>query len=391
MSNAHEPRPPEMSPAGRPMTVVPAYYPPPRPRRSPWPWLFCLLLLLLLACSIAFNFFAFAALVPHESDTVNEKFYSGDRESKNKVAIVEIDGVIMEGMTGFARKEIDKAAADDEVKAVVLRVNSPGGTITASDDLHRRLIELRDGNREKKHAAKPLVVSMASLAASGAYYISMTSHDLLAEPTTLTGSIGVYAALPNITELGQKIGFKMIVIKAGQVKDSGSPFHEMTPHEQELWQDMVDHSYAAFQRVVEVGRPKLQGQLLKTISIKEDLPVRTEKGQTTKHIEYERYRADGGIFTADQAKEFGLIDGIGYLEDAIKSARQAAKLGENYQVVEYQKPPTLFGALLGARAAAPELEFGPAKLSRAAVPRVWYLAPEADLAGVLKAMADSEP
>jgi protease IV len=197
--------------------------------------------------------------------------------------------------------------------------------------------------------------------------------------------------LPNVTGLGKKIGFEMTVIKAGQVKDSGSPFHEMTPHEQELWQDMVDQSYATFQRIVGEGRPSLKGKLLDTIVIKENLPVRDEKGNTTKHMEYSRYRADGGIFTAEQAKEFGLIDEIGYLDDAIKSARQAANLGEDYQAVRYEKPPSLLGALLGARAQGPESGLHPAQLSQAAVPRLWYLAPGADLAGLLRAMGDRDP
>jgi protease-4 len=348
-------------------------------------------MLLLLGISVAFNFFLLAALVPHQSDTVNEKFYSGKKESHNKVAVVEIDGVIMEGMTTFARKEIDKAASDDAVKAVVLRINSPGGTITASDDLHRRLVELRDGNKEKKHAAKPLVVSMGSLTASGAYYISMPAHTLLAERTSLTGSIGVYAALPNVTELGQKVGFKMMVIKAGQVKDSGSPFHDMTPHEQELWQDMVDHAYAAFLSVVEEGRPQLKGKLLETITIDEKLPIRNDKGELSKQVNYRRYRADGGIFTADQAKQFGLIDRIGYLDDAIKTAREKANLGEDYQAVVYKRPPSLFEALAGARTTVPDRAWNPAQLARAAVPRLWYLAPQAELAGLLGAMDDSDP
>src|SRR5262249_14458941 len=146
-----------------------------------------------------------------------------------------------------------------------LRINSPGGSITASDNLHRRLIELRDGNPHRHTAAKPLIVSMASLAASGGYYIAMPSKTLFAERTTITGSIGVYAAFPNIADLANKHGVTMDVIKAGAVKDSGSMFHKMTPQERQVWQDMVDHAYKEFLAVVEQGRPHLKGQLEKKV------------------------------------------------------------------------------------------------------------------------------
>src|SRR5205807_4877119 len=138
-----------------------------------------------------------------ESDgpPVREKFHGGTSGASDTVAVVTIDGVIMEGALTYAHKQIDRAAGDKNVKAVVVRVESPGGTITASDDLHRRLTQLRDGNPVKKTAAKPnLVVSMGNMAASGGYYISMPAKTLYAERTTMTGSIGVYAAFPTISE-----------------------------------------------------------------------------------------------------------------------------------------------------------------------------------------------
>jgi protease-4 len=315
---------------------------------------------------------------------VIERHYSGLTRTKDKVAVIQINGVIMEGLIEFAKKEIEKAARDDSVKAVVLRINSPGGSITASDELYRRITELRDGNPEKKYAPKPIVVSMASLAASGAYYISMPAKTLLGERTTITGSIGVYAALPNVTKLGDKIGFSMNVIRAGDVKDSGSPFHDMTPHERELWQAMVDHSYLQFLKVVEDGRPDLKGKLQEDIAIDQVVPIRDEE-RRNKHVKYVRYRADGGIFTADDAKKYGLIDDIGTLDDAIKMIRKQANIGGDSEAVMYERPPTLFGSLTGAESDAADSRLDLRNLSEGLTPRLWYLGPQSELAGILAA------
>ena len=208
---------------------------------------------------------------------------------------------LMEGLTGYALKQIEQAAKDDRVKAVVLRINSPGGTITASDDLHRRLSQLRNGDSAKQHDPKPLVVSMASLAASGGYYIAMPAQLLMAERTTITGSIGVYASFPNVADLAEKYGVRLDVIKAGRVKDSGSAFHKMTPQERQVWQDMVDHAYRQFLGVVGEGRPQIKGHLEAEVLTR--IVTIPESGEKLK---MSRQRADGGIFTSDQALQLGL-------------------------------------------------------------------------------------
>jgi protease-4 len=306
-----------------------------------------------------------------DAERLTEHYHSGKKLAKDKIAVVQIDGVLMEGLNGFAQKQIEQAAADPHVKAVVLRINSPGGSISASDDLHRRLRELRDGSPEKKRGGKPLLASMGSLAASGGYYIAMPAQAVVAERTCITGSIGVYAAFPNVAELGEKVGVKMVVIKRGEVKDSGSPFHPMTEHEREVWQDMVDRAYDQFLEVVEEGRPQLKGKL------RDPIPAPGSKEP--------RRRADGGIFTADQALRLGLIDKIGYLDDAVNELRQQAGLGDDCQVITYEKPQTLLGALLGVRAPQPAAELDPGRLAAAATPRLWYLAPQSELAGLLAA------
>lgn len=321
------------------------------------------------------------------SGTIYERYYTGDKKATSKIAIIKMEGVIMEGMTVFAQKEIDEAAKDDNVKAIVLRVNSPGGSITASDDLHRRLVQLRDGKmpNHPKASAKPLVVSMGALCASGGYYISMPSPYLMAEPTTITGSIGVYASFPNISKLANEHGVTMNVIKAGEVKDSGNMFKTMTPQEEQLWQDMVNHAFDQFLDVVAKGRPNLTKEKLREPIPQEtrELKVKKEDGKE-EIVTYTRRRADGGIYTADKAKAYGLIDEIGYLDDAVKKAASLAGLS-TYRAVSYERPPTLFDVLTRGQSAAPASGLSAGKWSQALTPRMWYLAPQSELAGILSA------
>jgi protease-4 len=328
-----------------------------------------------------------------DSALIRERHYSGDTTASDKVAIVHLDGVLMEGMLGHWYRQIDRAAKDKNVKAVVVQINSPGGTITSSDDIHHRLTELRDGKEDR--AGKPLVVSMGSVAASGGYYIAMPAKVLYAERTTITGSIGVYASFPNIKELGDKVGVYMNLIKAGRVKDSGSMFQDMKPEERYMWQEMVNHAYDDFKEVVEQGRPALKGKLEeklleRDVQVPEKMRTRIdsklEEKETEKTVHYYRQRADGGIWTADKAKEFGLIDKIGYVDDAVKEALQLAALTGKVNVVSYEKTVTLSELLFGAKAPEPALGLDAAQLSSAALPRLWYMAPQSELAGVLSAM-----
>jgi protease-4 len=318
-----------------------------------------------------------------EDTALREHFYSGRREAVDKIAIVHIDGVILEGLTGYARRQIDDAAADPHVKAVVLRINSPGGSITASDDLHKRIIELRDGKPLTKTPAKPIVVSMAGLAASGGYYIAVPAQRVLAERTTITGSIGVFAMFPNVAQLARDYGVKMDVIKRGDLKASGSMFQDMTPQERQLWQDMVDHAYTQFLDVVRTGRGDKLKYALDAI-IKEEtrrIPDKQDGKETT--VEYVRRLADGGIFTSDKAKKYGLIDDIGYLDDAVAEARKLASLGDVYKAITYERPFSLMSLVLGGKASEPGFNLG--QLAEAAMPRIWYLAPQGGMSGLLAA------
>jgi protease-4 len=336
-----------------------------------------------------------AALAGGKGSTLplEEKLYAGDFKSHNKVAIVRLDGVILEGLTGYAERQIDKAAEDADVKAVVLRIDSPGGSITASDDLYKRLSDLHNGNSTKGWTAKkPLVVSMGALAASGGYYVAMPGKPIYAEPTTLTGSIGVYAAFPNAAGLAEKYGVKMELIKRGEVKGSGSMLRAMRPEEREVWDDMVGYAYKKFEEVVETGRPDLKGKLEEFV-VDEMRPEKDDQGKPKKDekgkpvmFRYTRQRADGGVYTADKAKELGLIDDIHYLDDAVAEAKRQANIGSDYQAITYDKPFSLSEAFLGGQANAKgtaQVDFQ--HLAEGLSPRLWYLAPGAEATGVLSA------
>jgi protease-4 len=327
----------ESSRGPMPPRVVPVYTAPYYPPRGSSAGRVFLVLFLL--ASIALNVFlicggyllsSFTASDPPDGPP-RERFFSGNAEATDRIAIVRIDGTIVDGQLSFAHRQIEAAAQNRAVKAVVVRIDSPGGTISASDDLHRRLTHLRDGTTPKFQAQspspspKPLVASMGGIAASGGYYVAMPAatgggqfaKKLFAERTTITGSIGVYSSFIHAEELAKRHGVGMELIKAGSVKGSGSWFHRMTPQERQPFAEMVDHAYRQFISVVETGRPQLQGKLTedlfppKTIAVYDDRgdAVKDEAGQP-KTTTYTRQRADGGIFTAEEAQQWGLIDAI---------------------------------------------------------------------------------
>jgi len=319
-----------------------------------------------------------------EDSSLEEKFMLGDRDASDKVAVVKLDGLISESGIGHPIKQLEAAAKDRHVKAVVLRVDSPGGTVTATDELYQSLINLRDNTnrRFRSTGPKPIVVSMGGLATSGGYYIAVAGSPILAERTTITGSIGVFAALPNIAKFGEDHGLKLELIKAGSMKASGSFFHSLSPQERQTWQDTVDSAYGTFLQVIETGRPKLtREKLTKEVVIDRQVPERDDKGDLKKvdgkdvMVAYKRIRADGATFTAEQAKSFDLIDDIGDLPAAVKIAAEKVGL-KSYRAVTFAKPPTLLNSLTGMQAGAGSLDLG--RLGSALTPRMWYLAPTAD-------------
>ncbi len=192
-----------------------------------------------------------------------------------------------------------------------------------------------------------------------------------------------------MSELTKRNGIHLELVKAGTIKGSGSPFNELSPAERQPWQDMVDHAYDQFLEVVVTGRPKLTKQQLRTeIVSRKQANLYDDKGNVIKDehdkpktVEVTRYRADGGTFTASEAKELGLIDDIGVLEDAVAAAASSAGISD-YRVVAYQRQPTLLSTLFGVSAQPPT---GPdlRLISNGLSPRIWYMTPGSEVSGIV--------
>ena len=199
----------------------------------------------------------------------------------DKIAIVEIRGVIAQSSEII--EEIHRYVDDEGVKGIILRIDSPGGGVGPAQEIHREILKIK--------SKKKVVTSMGSVAASGGYYIACASDVIVANPGTITGSIGVVMEFTNIEELFKKIGIKGVVLKSGEHKDIGSPFREITPEEKKIVQGVIDNVHQQFIQAVMDGR-KLD---------------RWKVAQV----------ADGRILTGEQAKQLGLVDQIGNLQDAI--------------------------------------------------------------------------
>lgn len=240
-------------------------------------------------------------------------------EGRDKVAVVDLTGVILgesgvtlfglsplESMVDWVEAQLDKAAEDGNVKAVVLRINSPGGTVTASDIIYQSV------RRYKAKAKVPVVATFLDLAASGGYYVAMATDEIVAHPTTVTGSIGVIVQNTNVTGLYDKLGLVPQVVKSGRYKDIGSATRPPTPEERAIVQSVVDDMFERFLAVVQEGRPGLARERLRAL-------------------------ADGRIYTADQALANGLVDRVGYMQDAVEAAKTRAGIKEA-RVVLYVRP-----------------------------------------------------
>jgi protease-4 len=280
---------------------------------------------------------------------IDEKFHSLNRHATDKIAIITVEGTILEA-DGFTKKQIDRVRDDKHVKAVVLRVNSPGGTVTGSDYLYHHLTRLR------KERDLPIVVSMGSIAASGGYYLSMAcgqeKNVIFAEPTTWTGSIGVVIPHYDVSELAERFGVSEDAVKSHRLKQMGSPLKKMTEEERQIFQALVDESFTRFKGIIQSGRERFQKN-----------PAELDKVAT------------GQVFTTRQAIDSGLVDKEGFIEDAIDRAVELAGIKKaNARAVKYHEPFSLFDGLLGqARAAQPPSPLNLTALLDLATPRAWYL------------------
>lgn len=345
------------TPREPPLATPVAYQPPPRPPRSRTRpavrWLLVLLVLglcgSLLLNVMLFGVAGLAGIASLDTDRkVQEKYYSHRLSSDNKVAIISLQGAILSS-EGFVKSQIDRAMDDDKLRAVVLRVDSPGGTITASDYLYHHLRELA----EKRKI--PIVVSMGGLAASGGYYVSMACGDtpgvIFAEQTTWTGSIGVIIPHYDLSGLLEDWKIQNDSIVSHPLKQMGSFAKPMTEEERNLLQELVDEGFTQFKDVVKEGRPAFIDK---------------------KGSEALDKLATGQIYTAEQAVQNGLVDEIGFLEDAVKRAIELANLDEDdVTVVKYKREPNLAEALLGVRAESRQFDL--AKMLDMTAPRAYYL------------------
>jgi protease IV len=244
----------------------------------------CLIMVLVLA-----GFFVLLGVV---SNTEWFSFARGD-----KVAVLPITGLIVDSEATI--EQLKKFAKDDSVKAIVLRLNTPGGGVGPSQEIFEEV--------RKIGGKKVVVASMGALAASGGFLIACASDKIYANPGTITGSIGVIMNFVNVQDLIEKIGVKGIVIKSGNFKDIGSPLREMKPEERELLQSVIDNVYSQFVNTVAERRKLPRGDILAI--------------------------ADGRIFSGEQAKSLGLVDMLGNLEDAVAEAGVMAKIEGEPQVV----------------------------------------------------------
>lgn len=265
---------------------------------------------------------------------------SGD----TKVLRIALEGVITrssedtlfgstEDLVTSVLKQIRAAQQDEDIEAILLEVDSPGGGVTPSDEIWNALVQFKASQDGRK-----VVVFMRDLCASGGYYVSAAGDWLIAEPTTIVGSIGVIMSTINMKGLSEKIGIKDVTIKSGANKDLLNPFTETSPEQLAILQEMIDASYRRFFNIVRDGRDFEEARL--------------------------KELADGRIFDAQKALDEGFVDQIGYFEDAV--AKTAELLGkESVKIVRYESEPSFFKLLTSAKT--------PLRLPRSEGPKLQYL------------------
>ena len=251
----------------------------------------------------------------------------------DKIVVIDVDGIMLNRkQSGWLQngdnpvstflEKLDKAASDDSVKAVVVRLNTPGGSVAAADMMHHSLLEY------KRKTGNPVIACMLDVAASGGYYLACGCDGIIAQPSCVTGSIGTIMQTFSVAGTMEKIGVTAVAVKSGKMKDMGSPLHELSEDEQVILQEIIDRFYEQFLGVVRDGRANLDNDRLREL-------------------------ADGRVFTAAQAHEEGLVDRIGYANDAIAWAKEIAGV-KKAKVVIYHRPqetmPNVYGSAMGQSA-----------------------------------------
>jgi len=232
---------------------------------------------------------------------------------KPRIAIIELTGPIYESRPII--RQFKRFAADDDIDAILFRISSPGGGVSASQEIYEEVRRIRD-------SGKIIVASFGTMAASGGYYVALGANKIMSSPATVTGSIGVIVGLPNYEGLMKKLGIGFENITSGPRKDSGSPFRKFELEDKKIFQDVVDDLYDQFVEAVSV-----------------------ERGISEERV---RELADGRIYSGSQAKGLGLIDTLGTYNDAIDYAVELAnKTGEPTLIKARKRRPSLIGLLFG--------------------------------------------
>jgi protease-4 len=232
---------------------------------------------------------------------IDSSVYSDEHETGgNKIAVVRIEGAILDSVEAI--KSIRKFAESKGVVALVLRINSPGGGVAPTQEIYSEILKQRE-------AGMVVVTSMGSIAASGGYYLAAATDYIVANPGTITGSIGVIMVFPNVRGLFDKLGLDTQVVKSGKYKDMGSPARDLTDQERLVLKELIDDVFGQFIEAIEKGR-----------------------GLSVEQI---RQISDGGIYSGRQALELGLVDKLGSLDEAIDEAAKLAKIiGEPKVILE---------------------------------------------------------
>jgi len=287
-------------------------------------WLAIVAAVVLLFVSIGFRFTMSIASGMLQSFADLEEYYVEeiiieDGDLDKRIAVLNLEGIIQDIelfflSEGYGHQHflnmIDQAGEDPSVEAIILKVNSPGGAVGETAQIHRKLVELQEAYE------KPIYVSMGATAASGGYYVAAPADKIFAEPSTITGSIGVIMESINYSGLAEKYGVDFNTIKSGKHKDIMSPNREMTKEEREILQSMIDEMYDDFVQVIVDGRQMDEATV--------------------------REVGDGRVYTGRQAQQVGLVDEIGNFEDTLSAIQSDYGL-EDAQVIQYGTGLGLFG------------------------------------------------
>jgi protease-4 len=324
--------PPPAAPVPPPLLGAPA----PRPRKGGRGWMiFSIVLVVLLGLSLLFNFGQLVTGISPVKSGHSSRFAGvrldesimEDNDGSDKIAVIDVAGIITSQaldrsgstMVDVIKAELDRAKDDTRVKAVVLRVDSPGGEVLASDEIYRAISDFQS------EAHKPVVASMGNLAASGGYYISSASRWIVANEMTITGSIGVIMHTWNYRSLMDKVGVSPMVFKSGKFKDMLSGERETNDipvEERAMVQALINETYDRFKQVVQTGRDRSY-----------DANHQAGKALAKDWRDY----ADGRVLSGTQALKLGMVDSLGNFEDAVKQAIKLSKAEADANLIKYEQ------------------------------------------------------